>query len=1006
MDNVGNIKLLMLTYIFRVEDSLIFTEFPGIRIRSQIGYCLYRRFGPDSDVYRYGFRHEAADRFRSGYVLSRVPPKLEFRAGEHLSFRIVLIGETVRFAREFTAAVNDLEDAGLGYAKEGGPGRIRLLRILGSHGGEWMPDDGIDLSFPVYRARTLRQFTDVLLIPDTPIRIPAEKAGKRALTAGELRPEDLAGSAWRRIGHLHREYGLNMDIDPEVMPPELFDFSITVHKGRSCDEKQFITEKYDMSGGFLNVLEIQGNLTLLLPLLLLCRKIHIGEHGSFGLGAFKLAVLNGSQFTAVEAGQALQALQNRKKTIRDEHISAEELRHLSESVSRKEYIVPPMLKYRSGSGREISVPDLRDRIVQRWAAGYLNMLVDDSLHPNAYGYRKDKGAAKAVRRAAHEIKHGGYRFAVHLDIKKYFDQIDRKRLLALLREYPVNNLVTGLVSEWVHNGGIRYGYQYESGDAGIAQGNVVSPVLSNLYLMHFDYYINSLPDTMTLRYCDDLLILGKDRKQVEKALYSASAYLNRVCGLRLHENPGISALQKETVQYLGFALDSEKIQMASERITDKIQTLSVKLKAADGVESRVAALTEYLQKLQAYYGEVLGKEDWLKCRRHILHELKKKDLAGNELDAVQCLLETSDLHTQRDESFEITGSENRHRKKQKQLKMAVTEAGMKRTLIIDRAYSYLRLRKGSLLIENGKEEKVFSFKPLRQIIVSASKSCRISAPLMLETAKRGLPIILLNEKGQEGAVIGPLGKLRPDQIFQQDIMRKGPVGFDLAVQIIRAKAENQRALMKYWNKSRGGEYEIQIRKITDVIGKISMQQYRDEGAWKQDLMLLEAEAASFYWAVVKRHLKRYSYPGRIRKGADDPINSALNYGYGILQAHVNTSLSRTAVIPELGIFHADQPGKPTMTYDIMEMYRQPFIDRAVLATASRGKLLECLDTGYLKDESRRQVMRAVLRSLATAEDYGGVLIPRSEIIYRQVLDFQRTLTGGEKRFKPYIMKKW
>ena len=56
-------------------------------------------------------------------------------------------------------------------------------------------------------------------------------------------------------------------------------------------------------------------------------------------------------------------------------------------------------------------------------------------------------------------------------------------------------------------------------------------------------------------------------------------------------------------------------------------------------------------------------------------------------------------------------------------------------------------------------------------------------------------------------------------------------------------------------------------------------------------------------------------------GATDPINSLLNYGYGIPQAKVLLSLQRAGLDSDIGFLHIAQVGAKPLFYDVMELFR-------------------------------------------------------------------------------------
>jgi CRISPR-associated protein Cas1 len=90
------------------------------------------------------------------------------------------------------------------------------------------------------------------------------------------------------------------------------------------------------------------------------------------------------------------------------------------------------------------------------------------------------------------------------------------------------------------------------------------------------------------------------------------------------------------------------------------------------------------------------------------------------------------------------------------------------------------------------------------------------------------------------------------------------------------------------------------------------------------------------------------------------VNSALNYGYGILYTQVWGALMNAGLEPFAGFLHVDRPGKPSLVLDVIEEFRQPIVDRAVIAMLTKGVKIETRE-GLLTDESRRTCSRYVLR---------------------------------------------
>src|SRR5713101_6283093 len=169
---------------------------------------------------------------------------------------------------------------------------------------------------------------------------------------------------------------------------------------------------------------------------------------------------------------------------------------------------------------------------------------------------------------------------------------------------------------------------------------------------------------------------------------------------------------------------------------------------------------------------------------------------------------------------------------------------------------------------------------------------------------------------------------------------------------------------------------------------------------RDSLMGIEGLAGRLYWEGVRTIIgQRAEFFGREHRGATDAVNSLLNYGYGILYSQVWGSLMNAGLEPFAGFLHVDRPGKPSLVLDMIEEFRQPIVDRAVIALIGKGVALDVQD-GMLTDEARRTVAQAVLERLDSEVAFRG----RRQLV-RSVIQIQaRTLAtflrreGGYRSF--------
>ncbi len=128
-----------------------------------------------------------------------------------------------------------------------------------------------------------------------------------------------------------------------------------------------------------------------------------------------------------------------------------------------------------GKMRRLSIPTIRDRVVQGAVKLILEPIFEADFQPGSYGYRPRRTAHAAVDRVATAIAWHKTR-VVDLDLRAFFDTVRHDLLLAKVakrvRDRDVLHVLRRLLKA--------------SGKQGVPQGGVISPLLSNLYLNEVD----------------------------------------------------------------------------------------------------------------------------------------------------------------------------------------------------------------------------------------------------------------------------------------------------------------------------------------------------------------------------------------------------------------------------------------------------------------------------------------------------------------------------------------
>jgi RNA-directed DNA polymerase len=158
-----------------------------------------------------------------------------------------------------------------------------------------------------------------------------------------------------------------------------------------------------------------------------------------------------------------------------------------------------------GKVRVLSIPSIRDRVVQGALKLILEPIFEADFQPGSYGYRPKRTAHQAVNRVAEAIVESKTRI-IDIDLRAYFDNVQHYLLLEKVARRVQDDEVMHLLKMMLK----------ATGEKGVPQGGVISPLLSNLYLTEVDRMLERAIATTRYgkytavqyaRFADDLVIL-------------------------------------------------------------------------------------------------------------------------------------------------------------------------------------------------------------------------------------------------------------------------------------------------------------------------------------------------------------------------------------------------------------------------------------------------------------------------------------------------------------------
>jgi RNA-directed DNA polymerase len=253
-----------------------------------------------------------------------------------------------------------------------------------------------------------------------------------------------------------------------------------------------------------------------------------------------------------------------------------------------------------GSKRPLGIPCVVDRIIQQAIAQVLTPLFDPDFSESSFGFRPRRSAKQAVKQV-HSIIKAGRRFAVDVDLSKFFDRVNHDLLMSLLGRKIRDKRVLRLIKRYLRAGVID-NQLYQESREGVPQGGPLSPLLSNIMLDPLDKELERRGHQFA-RYADDFTILVKSQRAGERVLNSISRFLHNRLQLVVNATKSHVVKAKDS-QFLGFTFGSGRIQWHSSSLHSFKRKVRRLTNRNWGVSMRyqIFRLSQYLRGWINYFG--------------------------------------------------------------------------------------------------------------------------------------------------------------------------------------------------------------------------------------------------------------------------------------------------------------------------------------------------------------------------------------------------------------------
>ena len=302
----------------------------------------------------------------------------------------------------------------------------------------------------------------------------------------------------------------------------------------------------------------------------------------------------------------------------------------------------------NGKVRPLGIPAIRDRIVQEALRMILEPIYEADFSQYSFGFRPNRCTMDAISCVVWStIANKRFYWVVEGDISSYFDTINHRNLIGILRQRIKDKKLLRLIWKFLR-AGIMEKKLFRDTKLGTPQGGIISPLLANIYLNELDKYMRKytglsqhektrrrkqgLANFVYIRYADDFVVLSNGtEKQAEELKEELHTFLKEKLRLNLsgektkitHLNAGFNFLGFKIQRMQGREGMKTKVLIPKEavdRFIDKIKIATDKTTHQDSLNSIILALNriiggwcryyQYTSKASSIFNDLGNKTFW------------------------------------------------------------------------------------------------------------------------------------------------------------------------------------------------------------------------------------------------------------------------------------------------------------------------------------------------------------------------------------------------------------
>ncbi len=255
-----------------------------------------------------------------------------------------------------------------------------------------------------------------------------------------------------------------------------------------------------------------------------------------------------------------------------------------------------------GGQRLLGIPNVMDRLIQQAIVQVLTPIFDPHFSESSFGFRPQRSAHGAAKQVQRTIRRG-YRYAVDMDLSKFFDRVQHDVLMARVARRVDDKILLRLIGRYLRAGVMVEGVLQPT-DVGTPQGGPASPLLANILLDDLDKELERR-GLHFVRYADDFAIFAKSQRSAERIMASVTRFLTDKLRLVVNQAKSRVVASKE-FEFLGFAFRKSRATInvsakSIQRFKHRIREITGRSRGIS-MDHRLSLLRSYVRGWMGYYG--------------------------------------------------------------------------------------------------------------------------------------------------------------------------------------------------------------------------------------------------------------------------------------------------------------------------------------------------------------------------------------------------------------------